>query len=96
MQHQNSKVIVPSSTTQLTPMAQKLLDLLQEQDNWINRSDLASNLNKSTLNKWDVILLSRLAENDSIETRKVAHHGPIGNEWQYRAIQLDLDSEKNV
>ena len=96
MQHQNSKVIVQSSAKKLTPMAEKLLDLLQQQDDWINRSDLAFKLHKSVLNKWDVVLLSRLADNDFIEVRKVSHHGPIGYEWQYRAIQLGLVLEKNA
>jgi len=96
MQHHQSKAVVQSSSKKLTPMAEKLLDLLQKQDDWINRSDLASLLHKSVLNKWDVVLLSRLAEEDFIEARKVSHHGPIGYEWQYRAIPQNPELENVI
>lgn len=83
-------------SVRITPMAQRLLGVLSEQDDWINRSDLAQLMQKSALNKWDVVLLGKLAEHDFIATRKVSHHGPIGYEWQYRALHLDSDAENKT
>lgn len=77
-------------------MAEKLLSVLQDHDDWINRSCLAQKMQKSALNKWDVVLLNKLAEWDFIDTRKVRHHGPIGYEWQYRAIQPKSISEREI
>jgi hypothetical protein len=68
-----------------TPQAQVILDALKELGDWVNRSALATKLNKNALNKWDIILLGKLADADLIETQQVPHHGPIGYEWQYRA-----------
>ncbi len=46
----------------LTPMAQKLLNMLREHDDWINRSRLAQKMQKTALNKWDIVLLRNKAE----------------------------------
>lgn len=96
MQYKLFEDIQQQINDKLTPMAQKLLSILQEQEDWINRSNLASMLHKSVLNKWDVVLLSRLAEGNFIEVRKVSHHGPIGYEWQYRAIPQNPKSENMI
>lgn len=77
----------------LTPQAALLLEALREADDWINRSELARRTNKSALNKWDMVLLDKLAEGGLIETRQIPRHGPIGYEWQYRAVQIDHDAE---
>ena len=69
-----------------TAKAQAILDALHGLDEWINRSALATRLEKKSLNKWDIILLGKLAEAGLIETRQIPHHGPIGYEWQYRAV----------
>lgn len=69
-----------------TPKAQELLDALHEAGEWISRSALASKLNKNALNKWDIVLLGKLADAGLIEVRQIPHHGPIGYEWQYRAL----------
>lgn len=69
-----------------TPKAQELLDILREAGDWVGRSELATKLNKNALNKWDIILLSKLADAGLIEMRQIPHHGPIGYEWQYRAL----------
>jgi hypothetical protein len=68
----------------LTPQGQHLHKLLQEMGDWVNRTDIARRLGKKTLNKWDLVLLDKLAERGLIETRKQPYHGPIGFEWQYR------------
>lgn len=75
-----------SSDYKPTPKAQVILDILREADDWIGRSELATRLNKNALNKWDIILLSKLGDAGLIELRQIHHHGPIGYEWQYRAI----------
>jgi hypothetical protein len=96
MQHNLFEDVQQQPDARLTPMAQKLLNVLQEQDDWINRSCLAQKMQKTALNKWDVVLLNKLAEWDFIDTRKVRHHGPIGYEWQYRAIQSQPISESET
>ncbi len=78
--------MVNSADYKPTPKAQVILDALREAGDWINRSELATRLNKNALNKWDIILLSKLGDAGLIELRQIHHHGPIGYEWQYRAI----------
>jgi hypothetical protein len=75
--------------SQLTPKAEEILDALRAANGWISRSALAARLNKSALNKWDLVLLGKLAEAGLVETRQVPHHGPIGYEWQYRSVSND-------
>jgi hypothetical protein len=70
-----------------------LLEALREANDWINRSELARRTEKSALNKWDMVLLGKLADARLIETRQIPRHGPIGYEWQYRAVQVDHDAE---
>jgi predicted transcriptional regulator len=77
----------------LTPQAVLLLEALREANDWINRSELARRTEKSALNKWDMVLLGKLADAGLIETRQIPRHGPIGYEWQYRAVQIDHDAE---
>lgn len=77
----------------LTPQGVLLLEALREANDWINRSDLARRTEKSALNKWDMVLLGKLADAGLIETRQIPRHGPIGYEWQYRAAQIDHDAE---
>jgi hypothetical protein len=84
----------PPDSNELTPKAQIILDALREADDWINRSAIAKRVGKSALNKWDLVLLERLAEDGLIETKQIPRHGPIGYEWRYRAIQLDQDAEQ--
>lgn len=74
------------SQPKLTPKALALLDVLRQVGGWINRSDLAVHLSKKTLNKWDIVLLGKLEDAGLMEMRQIPHHGPIGYEWQYRAI----------
>ncbi|MDX2141335.1 MAG: hypothetical protein SF123_24835 [Chloroflexota bacterium] len=84
----------PSTTpTPLTPQAQQILDALREAGTWINRTELARRVNKTTLNKWDVILLSKLVDAGLIETMQSPRHGPISYEWKYRAV---LSSAENA
>lgn len=78
--------MVDAPQTKLTPKAQTILDVLRQVGGWINRSELAVRLNKNALNKWDVVLLGKLVDAGLIELRHIPHHGPIGYEWQYRAI----------
>ena len=78
----------------LTPQAAVLLEALREANDWINRSELARRTEKSALNKWDLVLLDKLADARLIETRKIPRHGPIGYEWQYRALPVDQDAEQ--
>ena len=75
-----------SSEYKPTQKAQAILDTLYEAGEWIGRSELATRLNKNALNKWDIVLLSKLGDAGLIEMRQIPHHGPIGYEWQYRAI----------
>jgi len=70
----------------LTPKGQELLDLLREVGGWVGRAELATRLKKNVLNKWDIVLLSKLSDAGLIEMRQIPHHGPIGYEWQYRAL----------
>lgn len=76
-----------SSDYKPTPKAQEILDALLDTGEWMNRAELASRINKRILNKWDVILLSKLVEAGLIESQQIPHHGPIGYEWKYRAVQ---------
>lgn len=71
--------------TPLTPQGQQILDVLHEVGDWVGRAALATKMKKS-LNKWDIALLSKLTSAGLIESRKIPHHGPIGYEWQYRAV----------
>jgi hypothetical protein len=75
-----------SSNYKPTPKAQEILDTLLDVGDWIGRSDLANRLNKNVLNKWDIVLLSKMTEAGLIESQQIPHHGPIGYEWQYRAV----------
>jgi hypothetical protein len=70
----------------LTPQGQQILDALRQADGWVGRATLAGKIQKPALNKWDIALLGKLETAGLIETRKVPHHGPIGYEWQYRAV----------
>lgn len=72
--------------TPLTPQAQQILDALREAGTWVNRTELARRVNKTALNKWDVILLAKLVDAGLIETMQIPRHGPIGYEWKYRAV----------
>ncbi|GEM_PF-4048517 len=76
----------PLTPNPLTPQAQQLLDALHQAGDWINRTELARRMEKSALNKWDVILLAKLVDSGLIETMQIPRHGPIGYEWKYRAI----------
>jgi hypothetical protein len=77
----------------LTPQAELLLEALREANDWINRSELARRTGKSALNKWDIVLLDKLADAGLMETRQIPRRGPISYEWQYRAVQIDQDAE---
>lgn len=85
----------PDDSIHLTPQGQQLLNLLRETGDWTNRSGLARLAGKSALNKWDVVLLNRLAKSGLIEMRQIPRHGPIGYEWQYRAVHDDGDVEQS-
>jgi hypothetical protein len=85
----------PPDSTELTPQGQILLNALREADDWINRSAIAKIAGKSALNKWDLVLLERLAEAGLIETKQIPRHGPIGYEWRYRAVHPDQDAEQD-
>jgi DNA-binding HxlR family transcriptional regulator len=85
----------PPDSNELTPQGQMLLDALRKTDAWVNRSAIAKIAGKSALNKWDLVLLERLVEAGLIETKQIPRHGPIGYEWQYRAVQPDQDAEQN-
>jgi hypothetical protein len=85
---------LPDSTS-LTPQAQQLLDLVREAQGWVNRTTLARRTGKSSLNKWDLVLLDRLVESGLIEARQIPRHGPIGYEWQYCAVQIAGDAEQD-
>jgi hypothetical protein len=85
----------PSNTTPLTPQAQQLLMVLRDVADWVNRTELAKLAGKSALNKWDVVLLGKLAEAGLIETKQVPRHGPIGYEWRYRAVPLTIGTEQS-
>ena len=81
-----------SDTPKLTPQAQQLLEALRRAGGWLNRSELAKQVGKSTLNKWDFILLNKLGDAGLIEVQQIPHHGAIGYEWQYRAVEDDEHS----
>jgi hypothetical protein len=88
--HRYKGFILPAQTpqpTQLTPQGQQILDVLRDAGDWVGRATLAGKMKKS-LNKWDIALLGKLASAGLIETRKIPHHGPIGYEWQYRAVSV--------
>lgn len=78
----------------LTPQAQHLLDVLRAAGRWVNRTELAKLAGKSALNKWDIVLLTKLVEATLIESCQIPHHGPIGYEWQYRAVNLEKAEQK--
>jgi hypothetical protein len=78
----------------LTPKAEALLEALREAADWINRSELARRTDKSALNKWDLVLLDKMSDAGLIETRQIPRHGPIGYEWQYRALPVEPDAEQ--
>lgn len=74
----------------MTPQTEHLLAVLQRAGKWVNRTELARLAEKSALNKWDLVLLSKLIEARLIESRQIPHHGPIGYEWQYRVVGKDV------
>ena len=57
----NGLTMADSPDYKPTPQAQIILDALKEAGDWVNRSALATKLNKNALNKWDIILLGKLA-----------------------------------
>ena len=79
--------------TPLTPQAQQILDALRDAGTWVNRTELAKRIGKTALNKWDVILLTKLADAGLIETMQIPRHGPIGYEWKYRAAASPAEDE---
>ncbi len=88
----SDRLMVDSNSPSLTPQAQHLLDVLRAAEGWVNRTELAKLAQKTALNKWDFALLGKLTEAELIEQRQVARHGPIGYEWQYRAIDSESGS----
>jgi hypothetical protein len=74
------------SPSHLTPQAQQILDELRKAEDWLNRTELAKRVGKSALNKWDIVLLTKLIDSELVETTQVPRHGPIGYEWKYRAV----------
>ena len=82
-----------TNSTPLTPQALQLCDALRSALRWVNRTELAALMKKSALNKWDLVLLTKLEQQDLIETQKVSRHGPIGYEWQYRTKRVNETSE---
>lgn len=85
--HSRETIMAEEKEFKLTPKAEQLLEALHEANDWINRTALATSINKKSLNKWDVILLAKMDTAGLIETRKIDHHGPIGYEWQYRFVE---------
>lgn len=88
----SDRLMVDSNSPSLTPQAQHLLDVLCTAEVWVNRTELARLAQKTALNKWDFALLEKLMEAGLIERRQVPRHGPIGYEWQYRAIDPESGS----
>lgn len=88
----SDRLMVNSNSPSLTPQAQHLLDVLRAAEGWVNRTELARLAQKTALNKWDFVLLEKLTEAELIERRQVPRHGPIGYEWQYRAIDPESGS----
>lgn len=85
-EYRKTGLTMADSNYKPTAKAQVILDALVDAGEWIGRSDLATRLEKKSLNKWDIVLLSKLTEAGLIESQQVPHHGPIGYEWQYRAV----------
>lgn len=78
----------------LTPQAQNLLEALRRAGKWVKRTEIARLAQKSALNKWDLVLLSKLVEANLVESRQIPHHGPIGYEWQYRAAGIEASEQE--
>lgn len=84
------------SDPKLTPHAIRLLEALRNASAWINRSSLARQTGKSALNRWNLVLLQKLNDTCLIESHQISRSGPIGYEWQYRAIPTEEELEQKV
>lgn len=73
----------------ITPQGEELLRVLRDNGRWMNRAQLAQAVGKPELNKWDVGLLIKMADDGLIEARKEPRPGAIGYEWVYRAKQAE-------
>ena len=49
----------------LTPQPQHLIDILRAAGRWVNRTELAKLAGESALNKWDIVLQTKLIDETS-------------------------------
>ena len=73
----------------MTPQAETILEIIRSSDDWIKRSEIASELGKSRLNTWDMAILDMLIEQNLIKAEKRKFHGGIGFAWAYKAVISD-------
>lgn len=70
---------------ELDAQSQKILDILKESGEWLNRRDVAQAMGKKQLNPYDIAILQVLAAQGLIETDRKDNNSPVGWEWVYRA-----------
>lgn len=68
----------------LTPLAEKLLEVIRTANGWVGRADIARRLGRRELTPYDVELLTLLETDGYIEVGKKAV-GIVRFQYQYRA-----------
>ena len=58
------------TTDPFTPHGQKLLSILQEQDDWVSRTVIARALSQRALSQYSVLILDTMAQRGLIEKRQ--------------------------
>jgi hypothetical protein len=81
--------ITTPEAKQMTPQAENILAILRTKDDWMTRSQIATDIGKPRLNKWDIALLEMLAEHGYVVAEKRKFHGAIGFLWAYKAVNSD-------
>jgi hypothetical protein len=70
---------------ELTAQANKILDAIRANGDWMNRSDVAQAIGKKRLTPYDMGLLDELATAGLIEATRRDKVGFIPFEWVYRS-----------
>jgi hypothetical protein len=79
-------MLVTDRETPLSAQAERVLTALQAVgDQWLSRSQIAKQLNKSRLNPYELAALDLLVEQGKVEVQKQEKTGYIDFQWVYRA-----------
>jgi hypothetical protein len=73
-------------TQNITPHAERLLNILRENGGYMTRGEISDVLGKTKLNKWEVALLEMLEGKGMIISLKRPVPGGIKFAWAHKAV----------